>query len=157
EKRIEIDENERLISYQYVGRAGSVIPTASLPGTDVSIEEIRSATSFSTPYPPSIHAPLISSPEPLPNEQAIPHQSPYATDYGTYSNDFQRQLLDEVGIRELLIDHIGYQCCWGSCPARTWKIHAVEDCNGKIPCATCGSRGLLKCETCNGSSSLLTH
>ncbi|MFQ6654840.1 hypothetical protein Gotur_025648, partial [Gossypium turneri] len=90
EKRIEIDENERLSSYQYVGRTGSVIPTASLPGTDVSIEEIRSATSFSTPYPPSIHAPLISSPEPLPNEQAIPHQSPYATDYGTYFNDFQR-------------------------------------------------------------------
>ncbi|MBA0800675.1 hypothetical protein Gohar_011095, partial [Gossypium harknessii] len=70
--------------------------------------------------PPSIHAPLISSPEPLPNEQAIPHQSPYATDYGTYFNDFQRygsmkcrQLLDEVEIRELLIDHIGHQCCWG--------------------------------------------
>ncbi|TYG74116.1 hypothetical protein ES288_D04G157000v1 [Gossypium darwinii] len=129
EKRSEIDENERLSSYQYVGRTGSVIPTASLAGTDVSIEEIRSATSFSTPYPPSIHAPLISSPEPLPNEQAIPHQSPYAADYGAYSNDFQRQLLDEVEIRELLIDHIGHRCCWGSHPARTWKIHAVEDCN----------------------------
>ncbi|PPR83259.1 hypothetical protein GOBAR_AA37456 [Gossypium barbadense] len=193
EKRSEIDENERLSSYQYVGRTGSVIPTASLAGTDVSIEEIRSATSFSTPYPPSIHAPLISSPEPLPNvldpnpskleankyssmtsthfdlvrwssstsflakeiapiylhlstpfplcncqrktmEQpllspAIPNQSPYAADYGPYSNDFQRQLLDEVEIRELLIDHIGHRCCWGSRPARTWKIHAVEDCN----------------------------
>ncbi|KAE8686969.1 O-fucosyltransferase family protein isoform 1 [Hibiscus syriacus] len=40
-----------------------------------------------------------------------------------------RQLLDEVEIRELLIDHIGHRCCWGSRPARTWKIHAVEDCN----------------------------
>ncbi|TYH22346.1 hypothetical protein ES288_A04G121000v1 [Gossypium darwinii] len=129
EKRSEIDENERLSSYQYVGRTGSVIPTASLAGMDVSIEEIRSATSFSTPYPPSIHAPLISSPEPLPNEPAIPNQSPYAADYGPYSNDFQRQLLDEVEIRELLIDHIGHRCCWGSRPARTWKIHAVEDCN----------------------------
>ena len=37
--------------------------------------------------------------------------------------------MDEVEIRELLIDHIGHRCCWGSRPARTWKIHAVEDCN----------------------------
>lgn len=40
-----------------------------------------------------------------------------------------RQFLDEIEIRELLIDHIGHRCCWGSRPARTWKIHAVEDCN----------------------------
>ena len=32
-------------------------------------------------------------------------------------------------IRELLIDHVGHRCCWGSRPARTWKIHAIEDCN----------------------------
>lgn len=37
--------------------------------------------------------------------------------------------MDEVEIRELLIDHVGHRCCWGSRPARTWKIHAVEDCN----------------------------
>jgi len=37
--------------------------------------------------------------------------------------------LDEVEIRELLIDHVGHRCCWGSRPARTWKIQAVEDCN----------------------------
>ncbi|XVE76492.1 hypothetical protein DITRI_Ditri12bG0177900 [Diplodiscus trichospermus] len=134
EKRSESEESERLSSYQYVGRTGSVIPTASLVGTEVSIEEIRSATPFPSHYPPSvhapsIHAPLVSSPEPHPNEQAILHQGPYTTDYGTYNNDFQRQLLDEVEIRELLINHIGHQCCWGSRPARTWKIHAVEDCN----------------------------
>lgn len=40
-----------------------------------------------------------------------------------------RQILDEVEIRELLIDHVGHRCCWGSRPARAWKIHAVEDCN----------------------------
>ena len=40
-----------------------------------------------------------------------------------------RQILDEVEIRELLIDHVGHRCCWGSRPARTWKIHSVEDCN----------------------------
>lgn len=106
-----------------------MIPTASLAGTEVSIEEIRSATSFPGHYPPFIHAPLISSPEPHPDEQAILHQGPCTTDYGTYSNDFQRQLLDEVEIRELLLDHIGHRCCWGSRPARTWKIHAIEDCN----------------------------
>ena len=37
--------------------------------------------------------------------------------------------MDEVEIRELLIDHVGHRCCWGSRPARTWKIQAVEDCN----------------------------
>ena len=40
-----------------------------------------------------------------------------------------RQVLDEVEIRELLIDHVGHRCCWGSRPARTWKIQVVEDCN----------------------------
>ena len=40
-----------------------------------------------------------------------------------------RQVLDEVEIRELLIDHVGHRCCWGSRPARTWKIQMVEDCN----------------------------
>lgn len=40
-----------------------------------------------------------------------------------------RQTLDEVEIRELLIDHVGHRCCWGSRPARTWKIQKVEDCN----------------------------
>lgn len=48
-----------------MGRAGSVIPTASLAGTEVSVDEIRSAAAFSDPYPPSLHAPLLSSPEPL--------------------------------------------------------------------------------------------
>ncbi|OMP03484.1 hypothetical protein CCACVL1_02404 [Corchorus capsularis] len=129
EKRSESEESERLSSYQYVGRTGSVIPTASLAGTEVSIEEIRSATPFPGNYPPSFHTPLISAPEPHPHEQAILQQGPYTTDYGAYSNEFQRQLLDEVEIRELLIDHVGHRCCWGSRPARTWKIHAVEDCN----------------------------
>lgn len=27
------------------------------------------------------------------------------------------------------MDHVGHHCCWGSRPARTWKIQAVEDCN----------------------------
>lgn len=45
------------------------------------------------------------------------------------SNCLSRQILDEVEIRELLIDHVGHRCCWGSRPAQTWKIHAVEDCN----------------------------
>ncbi|TYI44070.1 hypothetical protein ES332_A01G211200v1 [Gossypium tomentosum] len=94
-----------------------------------NLDEIRSATSFSTSYLPSIHAPLISSPEPLLNEQTIPHQNPLAADYGAYSNDFQRQFLNEVEIRELLIDHISHRCCWRSRRARTWKIHAVEDYN----------------------------
>ncbi|XP_057512083.1 uncharacterized protein LOC130794231 isoform X2 [Actinidia eriantha] len=121
---------ERVNSYQYVGRANSVIPTASLAGTEVSVDEIRSAAASSDHfYPPSLHAPLVSSPEPDPFEQAIPYQAGYGGDYGGTSSEFQRQILDEVEIRELLIDHVGHRCCWGSRPARNWKIQAVEDCN----------------------------
>ena len=54
-------------SYQYVGRTGSVIPTASLAGTEVSVDEIRSAAAASSGYyPPSLHGALVSSPEPDP-------------------------------------------------------------------------------------------
>ncbi|MBA0645723.1 hypothetical protein Goklo_013784, partial [Gossypium klotzschianum] len=79
----------RLSSYKFVGKTRSVIPTTSLAGKDINIEEIRSIASFSTPYPPTIHALLINSSKPLPNEKSILHQSPYATNYGAYSNDFQ--------------------------------------------------------------------
>ncbi|KAJ6362923.1 hypothetical protein OIU78_003167 [Salix suchowensis] len=101
------------------------------PLLSVSVDEIRSAAASSDHYPPSIHAALLSSPEPNPNEQeAIGYQGGYGgVDYGGSTNEFQRQILDEVEIRELLIDHVGHRCCWGSRPARTWKIHAVEDCN----------------------------
>ncbi|KAJ4704529.1 protein SSUH2-like [Melia azedarach] len=132
EKRSESgdQENGKWSSYQHVGRTNSVIPTASLAGTEVSVDEIRSASGFSAHYPPSIHAPLISSPEPDPHQQAIVYQGGYyGGDYGGNTNEFRGQILDEVEIRELLIDHVGHRCCWGSRPARTWKIHAIEDCN----------------------------
>ncbi|XP_056172460.1 uncharacterized protein LOC115672217 [Syzygium oleosum] len=123
-------ESDKWRSYQYLGRTGSVIPTtASLAGTEVSVDEIRSAAAASERYPPSIHAALVSSPEPDPGEQAIVYQGGYGEDYGGTTSEFQRQILDEVEIRELLIDHVGHRCCWGSRPARTWKIRAVEDCN----------------------------
>ncbi|XP_050215198.1 uncharacterized protein LOC126666234 [Mercurialis annua] len=131
ERRSELGDNqsEKWSSYQYVGRTGSVIPTASLAGTEVSVEEIRSAAG-SGHYPPSLHAALITSPEPHPNEQGSVYEGGYGAECGgTASTNFQGQILDEIEIRELLIDHVGHRCCWGSRPARTWKIHAVEDCN----------------------------
>ncbi|OWM81755.1 protein SSUH2 homolog isoform X2 [Punica granatum] len=131
EKRSELGdkESDRLSSYQYVGRTNSNIPTASLVGTEVSVDEIRSAAAVSDRYPPSLHAPLLSSPEPDPDEQAKVYRGGYGGEYGGPVGEFQREVLDEVEIRELLIDHVGHRCCWGSRPARTWKIHAVEDCN----------------------------
>ncbi|MQL92902.1 hypothetical protein Taro_025537 [Colocasia esculenta] len=48
---------------------------------------------------------------------------------GPATNELGRQALDEVEIRQLLIDHVGHHWCWGSRPARTWKICAIEDCN----------------------------
>lgn len=66
-------ESEKWSSYQYLGRTGSVIPTASLAGTEVSVDEIRSAATVSDLYPPSLHAPLISSPEPYSNGTFLYH------------------------------------------------------------------------------------
>uniref|UniRef100_A0A7C8YHM4 Protein SSUH2 homolog n=2 Tax=Opuntia streptacantha TaxID=393608 RepID=A0A7C8YHM4_OPUST len=127
------EAGERFSSYQYLGRTGSFIPTASVAGTEISVEEIRSAAAYSDHYPPSLHAPLISSPEPEPEPytggQVVEYQGGYGGDFGRERNEFHRQVLDEVEIRELLIDHVGHRCCWGSRPARTWKIQMVEDCN----------------------------
>ncbi|XP_057778087.1 uncharacterized protein LOC130996834 isoform X1 [Salvia miltiorrhiza] len=124
-------ESDRWSSYEHVGRAGSAIPTASLPGSVVSVDEIRSAAASSDIYPPSLHAPLLSSPQPhYPSKQVVgqPHDA-YHGHLRENAIDGQRQVLDEVEIRELLLDHVGHRCCWGSRPARTWTIRAVEDCN----------------------------
>ncbi|KAJ8427348.1 hypothetical protein Cgig2_013036 [Carnegiea gigantea] len=127
------EAGERFSSYQYLGRTGSFIPTASVAGTELSVEEIRSAAAYSDHYPPSLHAPLVSSPEPEPEPyaggQVVKYQGGYGGDFGRERNEYHRQVLDEVEIRELLIDHVGHRCCWGSRPARTWKIQLVEDCN----------------------------
>lgn len=66
EQRSELVENQsgKWSSYQYVGRTGSGIPTASLAGTDVSVDEIRSAAAVSSAgYYPSLHGALDGSPE----------------------------------------------------------------------------------------------
>lgn len=51
-----------------MGRTGSARPTASLAGTEVSVDEIRSAAAASSSgyYPPSLHGALVGSPEPDP-------------------------------------------------------------------------------------------
>ncbi|CAI9098373.1 OLC1v1035005C1 [Oldenlandia corymbosa var. corymbosa] len=114
----------------YVGGPGSVIPTASLAGNEevVSLDEVRSAASVphSDIYPPVLHSPLISPSQP--HALSPSYGQEYPGGYQGVGSD-PRQVLDEVEIRELLIDHVGHRCCWGSRPARTWKIHAVEDCN----------------------------
>ncbi|KFK25278.1 hypothetical protein AALP_AA8G091100 [Arabis alpina] len=61
--------------------------------------------------------------------QEVPPVNQTAPTPQAIGHELQRQNLDEIEIRELLIDHIGHRCCWGSRPARTWKILAVEDCD----------------------------
>lgn len=57
-------ESQRWSSYQYLGSTNAAIPTASMAGAKLSVEEIRSAASYpDSHYPPSLHAPLISSPD----------------------------------------------------------------------------------------------
>ncbi|KAF5737212.1 protein SSUH2 isoform X1 [Tripterygium wilfordii] len=89
-------ESEKWSSYQYVGRTGSVIPTASLKGTEVSVDEIRSAAS-SGYYPPSIHAPLVSAPESDHDEQATVCQSAYGGEYSSNAGEFQSSKINVDG------------------------------------------------------------
>ncbi|CAM8913793.1 unnamed protein product [Rhodiola kirilowii] len=120
-----VSDDNKWRSYESLGRSSSILPSTSLPGIEVSVDEIRSATVSSGIYPPvgSLEPPLP------PSEPSLGYPGGYGGAYGGYGNDVQRQMFDEVEIRELLMDHVGHRCCWGSRPARTWKIHAVEDCN----------------------------
>ena len=62
-----MEESAKRSTYRYVGRAGSVIPTTSLAGTEVTVDEIRAAAaSSSSYYPPYLHGALVGSPEPDP-------------------------------------------------------------------------------------------
>ncbi|KAL7602325.1 hypothetical protein Lser_V15G26364 [Lactuca serriola] len=56
----------------------------------------------------------MSSPEPPPYipEQPFPYQGGYGGQYGQTEHQAH-----------------SHRCCWGSRPARTWKIHSIEDCN----------------------------
>ncbi|KAJ6798605.1 protein SSUH2-like protein [Iris pallida] len=109
-------------SYQFLGRSASILHVPSSSG--LSVDEIRSASVFSDP--PLRYPLLTASSLHSPQDQAIVYQG---HPYGYPSTEFGRQVLDEVEIRQLLIDHVGHRCCWGSQPARRWKISAVEDCN----------------------------
>lgn len=123
-------QEESLRSYQYVGRTASFNVPAG--GDEVSVDDVRSASVFSDPiYPPSIHSALVTSPQSdHPQGQALAFQGGYSQGLPVYpANQFGRPLLDEVEIRQLLIDHVGHRCCWASQPARKWKIAAIEDCN----------------------------
>ncbi|XP_020577842.1 protein SSUH2 homolog [Phalaenopsis equestris] len=131
EARDKKDEGWR--SYQHVGRNASVhFSSPATGGEEVSADEIKAASIFSESiYPPSIHGALVSSPESYHHQdQVIASQAVYGRDpHGYAPNEFGRQILDEVEIRHLLADHVGHHFCWGSRPARTWKIVSIEDCN----------------------------
>ncbi|KAI3863409.1 hypothetical protein MKX03_025729 [Papaver bracteatum] len=88
-------EKESWGTYQYMGRSNSFMPTGSVGTDQVSLEEIRSASVFSA---------------------SCVYQGQYGgvTSANTYG-ETGRQLLDEVEIRELLIDYVGHRC--------------LEDCN----------------------------
>lgn len=68
ENRSELGDRGRdqLSHYQYLRTTGSANPIDSFAGTQVSVEEIRSAPNVSDYYPPSLHGALVSSPKPDP-------------------------------------------------------------------------------------------
>jgi len=112
---------------QYVGSAPRQ-PASVEVDAMVTGQEIRTAAS-ADPYPPSIHAPLLTTADYSPEGFSVTQQPFQESQLKTVGST---QVLDEVEIRELLIDHVGHRCCWGSRPARKWNIHAVEDCNAYV-------------------------
>lgn len=108
---------------------------------DLSAAEVKTAVSFSPsanccPPSPNPHHDAVYPPPstaaipPYTHGVAVAPQGPYP--YGGYyhpSQDVQRDVLDEVEARRLLIEHVGHRCCWGSQPARTWKITSIKDCS----------------------------
>ncbi|XP_056849008.1 uncharacterized protein LOC130499121 [Raphanus sativus] len=89
----------------------------------VTVEEVRSASPVSDP--PPLYPPVLTTPISLPTPEAIGYPSAQQVMSFKGKPTDKRQLLDEIEIRELRIDHIDHRCCWGSRPARTWKIRAV--------------------------------
>lgn len=112
---------------QYVGTAPRQPASVEIDAV-VTGQEIRSAAS-SDPYPPWIHGALLTVPESS-TQGSTDVQQTYVD--GNQKMPSSGQALDEVEIRELLIDHVGHRCCWGNRPARRWRIHAVEDCNAYV-------------------------
>ncbi|KAF3779295.1 SSUH2-like protein [Nymphaea thermarum] len=151
--------------YESIGRVNSLLQRANFVGTDVSIEEIRSAA-HNDPCPP-ISPPLLPYPKPVVVVGDVASQAFVVMASVSFNGNLKiegtsddpslvelfvieqpagvgatagdpagsvppvigRQALDELEIRELLIDHVGHRCCWGGFPARRWKIVRVEDCN----------------------------
>ncbi|XBI53112.1 hypothetical protein VPH35_035398 [Triticum aestivum] len=135
--------------YRHLGRSSSSTLRDGGGGwAEVSATEVKSAASFSpnyyppapsphhdAVYPPSIHnavlsqSPSTAATPPHTHGLAIVPQGPYP-----YGGDYQpsqgvrRDVLDEVEVRQMLIEHVGHRCCWGSRPARTWKITSIKDC-----------------------------
>ncbi|KAJ1700041.1 hypothetical protein LUZ63_008553 [Rhynchospora breviuscula] len=115
-------------------------------------EQVRLPSNFSQPLgdrfdcypPPSNHAIPSPDPPPLPFSHAIsPFQVAAPKGYGYQGgyNDHQccdpsrlinSSVLDEVEVRQLLVDHVGHRCCWGSGPARKWQITSIENCSAYV-------------------------
>ncbi|GJM88258.1 hypothetical protein PR202_ga04298 [Eleusine coracana subsp. coracana] len=161
-------------------------------GPEVSADEVRSAASFSSsaghypppapatlgdqlyPFPPSIHSAVLSpstSPSPAPASPhpheglAIVPQEPYPYG-GSYqpSQSVGRDTLDEVEIRQLLIDHAGIDAAGevgllalGKLPQSRTATCGMCSGKGMLPCIACSSRGLVTCKTCTGYGSLLAQ
>ncbi|KAG0487818.1 hypothetical protein HPP92_006629 [Vanilla planifolia] len=127
------DKEDDWRSCDHVSKTASGrVPLYPTETEEVSLEEIRSASIFSeSVYPLFIHHALVSSPEADHTiNQLISSQPSYNRDKQSHpSNEFGRQILDEVEIRHLLIDHVGHHFFLGGYPAKKWKIISIEDCN----------------------------
>ncbi|RWW24752.1 hypothetical protein GW17_00010938 [Ensete ventricosum] len=176
---------ESWVSYQYVGRSPSVHapPSSVAAGKELSVEEIRAASVFSSDhyYPPSIHGALVGSPESdfsqVVTDQAIIPQGGYDGYSGGYSSkEFGRETIEEkepylggkfdgkeegqeVGVWELDL-RSEFPVLFVPQKETRVKIphsEAVEKCPGCDRCTKCSGKGMLPCATCGSRGLVKCH
>ncbi|CAM6104299.1 unnamed protein product [Calypogeia fissa] len=133
--RRELDQNEEWSQgkvKQWAQWAQYVVQPAGDGPVEVNPSEIRDAAS-QDPYPQWIYGALVT---PANDGRAHPDGGPPISQavVASLSPDILSSVqgLHEDEIRELIVDHVDHQCCWGRWPASKWNIKKVEDCNAFI-------------------------
>lgn len=121
---------------QWAQWAQYVVPPASDGPVEINPSEIRRAAS-QDPYPQWIYGALVTPAEDGRVNSAGPGEGlPPASGavQASLSPDVLSSVhgLQEDEIRDLIVDHVDHQCCWGKLPASKWNFKKIEDCNAFI-------------------------
>lgn len=133
---------------QWAEWAQFVVEAAGDGPVEVDPSEIREAAT-QDPYPQWIYGALVTpansgqlDPPLIYGEVITPENSgqldsllpiPHAVEGSIPPNVMSSvQGLHEDEIRELIVEYVDHQCCWGKRPASKWSFKKIEDCNAFI-------------------------